>query len=101
MPLLDRPHLVVELVVDVTFCDGAHPEGQGISHPCRRNGTAVAVIPPADDLPGWPPAAGDEEAQMAVIDRQSEAIVSRLSALLADIPGIAGGMVIDMRDYDA
>ena len=87
MPLLKHPHMVTELRVDVTYCDGAHAEGEGVTHPCLSSMTVFTIVPPGDDHDQlhWPPSS--PEAIEKLIERTAHAILMGLSGGMLNIPG--------------
>lgn len=87
MPLLKLPHLVVELSMEVTYCDGAHLPDDGTRHDALASMTVFTLVPPGDlhtDL-HWPPTS-DMTVQLA-IEAATRSILMGLSEVMLDIPG--------------
>jgi len=92
MPVLDHPHIVVQVQVGISYCNGSHGEGQG--HDMLTGELVAAITPPGDfhvEL-AWPPVGKDAEHR--AVEGYSRMAVSHLLDGLRSIPGCAmvGGL---------
>lgn len=103
MTMADHPHFTVRLTLEVMYCDGGHPDGDGTQHRATLQGALAVVSPPADyHVNGagqrvWPPSSVEEG------DAAADAFVTSwgdilTSHALAGIPGCERVGIID-PDY--
>lgn len=96
MTLADHPHFTAKLTLEVMYCDGAHPGGDGTQHKATVMAAIAVVVPPGDYRVGgmWPPVSQEDGDNAA--DAFVEAWGDLLTVQVLDaIPGAEHTGIID------